>query len=188
MNLLHLAMGSASPKVISMLLDYGFDPTKEDMFGNNPLMISCILGHTANAAYWLKRFPDFDINKKSQVGFALAQAVNFGPRRLELLKILLRHGASTDMRAPLGFKVLWYLCLSEDSDLDCLKFLLKDKKICDSVNYRLRGLSFRWRVIINVAWFLNRTDLTVSSLQTLFKNIFLSYPNLTLDRFLVFFI
>ena len=88
------------PNVVSLLLEHGADPYECDVAGNDALMFASIFGRTDNVKFWLDRFPDWDLERKNKVvgGVALGHAVYMGPHRLELVKVLLEHGASLDYR------------------------------------------------------------------------------------------
>ena len=79
------------------LLEHGADPYECDIAGNDAFMFASIFGRTDNVKFWLNRFPDWDLERKNKVvgGVALGHAVYMGPHRLELVKVLLEHGAST---------------------------------------------------------------------------------------------
>ena len=104
--------------VISLLLDSGVDPFATDLSGNDGFMSACIWERTGNAKFWLKRFPDWDLERKNKAigGYALSHAVFVGPYRLELVKVLVEHGASLQHRTDAGSSVLISLCESEDCD------------------------------------------------------------------------
>ena len=104
-------------------------------------MFASIFGRTDNVKFWLKRFPDWDLERKNKVvgGVALGHAVYMGPHRLELVKVLLEHGASTEYRTDTGSSVLTNVCDNEDGDPELLHFLLK-KKMKTNVNYMRRAI------------------------------------------------
>ena len=91
------AMMISRPEIVSLLLEHGADPYECDVGGNDGLMFASIFGRTDNVKFWLDRFPDWDLERKNKVvgGVALGHAVYMGPHRLELVKVLLEHGAST---------------------------------------------------------------------------------------------
>ena len=62
------------------------DPYEHDVAGNDALMMASIFGRTDNVKFWLKQYPDWDLERKNKVmgGVALGQAVYmdpFGPFR-----------------------------------------------------------------------------------------------------------
>ena len=93
----------SSSEFVSLLLEHGADPYESDVAGNDGLMLASIFGRTDNVKFWLDRFPDWDLERKNKVvgGVALGHAVYMGPHRLELVKVLLEHGASLDYRTDL---------------------------------------------------------------------------------------
>eukprot|EP00938_MAST-03A_sp_MAST-3A-sp1_P002860 g2860.t1 len=154
---LHIAMAGTSFDIITLLLEYGADSFETDVAGNDPLMFASIFGHTDNVKLWLKRFPDWDLERKNKVvgGVALGQTVYMGPHRLELVKVLLEHGASTGFKNFSGASILTSLCSSEDCDPKVVELVLKHES--QSVNYRRRGQSLKWRNIYRLARVLVRT-------------------------------
>ena len=142
----------------------GCNPVETDVSGNDPLMFASIFGRTDNVKFWLDRFPDWNFERKNKVagGVALSHAVYMGPKRLELVKILLDHGASLNSRTDLGSSILITICSNEDAEPETLQLLLKNK---NTVNYKLRAGTFKWRNIHRLARFLTRNNLTDSGLM-----------------------
>ena len=70
--------------IVSSLLEHGADPYECDAAGNDPLMFAAIFGRTDNVKFWLKRYPDWNLERKNSfVGaVVLALAVCMGPHRL----------------------------------------------------------------------------------------------------------
>jgi len=138
-------------------------------------MMASIFGRTDNVKFWLDRFPDWDLERKNKFngGFALCQAVFLGPHRLELVKLLLDHGASVDRRSDLGGSVLTALCECEDGSPELLQLLL-DHMNATQLNrwlkYQVRGGTWKWRTIRRLACFLARYKLTDSGLLTAFAH------------------
>ena len=64
---LHIAMAGTSFRIVTLLLEYGADPHESDVAGNDPLMFASIFGHTDNVKFWLKRYPDWDLERKNKV-------------------------------------------------------------------------------------------------------------------------
>ena len=163
---LHCAMSGASEEIVALLLQHGANPYECDAAGNDPLMFASIFGRTDTVKFWLKRYPDWDLERKNKVvgGVALGHAVYMGPRRLELVKVLVKHGASLDYRTDTGGSVLTSLCENEDADPEVLELLLKTK-MKTSVNYRRRSCTAKWRIIYRLARFLTQNKLTKSGLM-----------------------
>ena len=162
-------MGSmifASIDIVSLLLEHDADPFKMDNLGNDSFMLASTFGRTENVKFWLKQFPDWDLERKNRVvgGLALGAAVYMGPRRLEIVKVLLDHGACLDHRTDTGGSVFTSLCSNEDADLEVLELLLKTN-MRTSVNYRSHGRNTKWRIIYGLARFLTRNKLTKSGVM-----------------------
>ncbi|MDC3321553.1 ankyrin repeat domain-containing protein [bacterium] len=77
---LMLAMITSHPEVVSLLLEHGADPFGVDVGGCNPFIVAVSFGNTSNVRFWLKRFPDWDLEKKcTPFGrVALSLAVTMG--------------------------------------------------------------------------------------------------------------
>ena len=141
MTVLGGAMMVSSPNIVSLLLEHGADPYECDISGNDPFMFASIFGRTDNVKFWLKRFPDWDLERKNKVvgGVALGHAVYMGPHRLELVKIASRAWSFFGLSHRLYGRIdLHGFMLKRGCDPELLAILLK-KKMKSSVNYRLRG-------------------------------------------------
>ena len=154
-----IAMGFGNTEIVSLLLEHGADPYEQDIAGNDALMMASIFGRTDNVKFWLEQFPDWDLERKNKVvgGVALGTAVYMGPNRLELVKVLLKHGASTALKNFSGASILTSLCSSEDCDPEIVELVLKSES--ESVNYRRQGQSLKWRNIYRLARVLVRTKI-----------------------------
>jgi len=134
-------------------------------------MFACIFGRPDNVKFWLNRFPDWNLERKNKVvgGVALGHAVYMGPHRLELVKLLLDHGASVDHRSDLGGSILTALCECEDGSPELLQFLLDHMKTAQLnrwLKYQVQGNTLKWRNIHRLARLLTRYKLTNSGLMT----------------------
>jgi ankyrin repeat protein len=163
MTALMAAAAFAKPSIVSLLLEHGANPLETDVVGNDTFMYASILGRIDNVKFWLERFSDWNLERKNKTagGVALSHAVFNGPHRLELVKLLLDHGASTNYRTYIGSSVLITICASEDADPEVLQTLLKNKSKL-IVNYKLLGGTIKWRIIYRLARFLARFKLTNS--------------------------
>ena len=150
MNALSVAMFMSTPEVVGMLLDRGFDPMLSDVAGNHPFLFACISNQVRNVQYWLKRFPDWNLEARNSVigGVALGCAVYMGPNRFELVSILLKAGARLDTLVHAGGSILTALVSNEDSDPQVLKLLLSHYK---NINYQIRATTFKWKLIHLIA-------------------------------------
>jgi len=81
---------------VCLLLERGADYLDTDIMGNDALITASIMGRIENVKFWLNTFPDWDVNRKNTVlgGSALGSAVFMGPRRMDLVRVLIDHGAS----------------------------------------------------------------------------------------------
>ena len=79
-----------------LLLERGADYLDTDIMGNDALITASIMGRIENVKFWLNTFPDWDVNRKNTVlgGSALGSAVFMGPRRMDLVRVLIDRGAS----------------------------------------------------------------------------------------------
>ena len=91
------AMMTASPEVVSMLLESGANVQSVDVMGNDAFMFASIFGRPKNLQCWLERVKDWDLNRQNTVfgGCALGHAVYMGANKLETVKVLLDAGAFT---------------------------------------------------------------------------------------------
>jgi hypothetical protein len=128
-------------------------------------MFACIFGRPDNVKFWLNRFPDWNLERKNKVvgGVALGHAVYMGPHRLELVKLLLDHGASMSLKNYSGASILMSLCSSEDCDPEIVKLVCTTEKRI--VNYQRHGKSLKWRNMYRLARALTRTKLSKSGLM-----------------------
>ena len=160
------AMAFASTRVVQLLLEHDADPFESTSNGNDPFMGAAVFGRPENAKFWLEQFPDWDLERRNTVvgGVALGHAVYMGPHRLELVKVLLEHGACLDYRTDTGGSVLTALCENEDAEPEVLELILRTK-MRTSVNYRVYGRTTKWQIIYRLTLFLNRNKLTKSGVM-----------------------
>ena len=57
------AMMTASPEVVSMLLESGANVESVDVMGNDAFMFASIFGRPKNLQCWLERVKDWDLEK-----------------------------------------------------------------------------------------------------------------------------
>lgn len=133
---LMVAMALAEFDTVDALLKAGADPNVEAEFGLDALMAACIHGNTGNAAAWLSRFPEWNVNRPSKIFKfnALCLALLHVPDSSPIVKLLLAARAETKTKRP-GF-LLPILALKEDSDTAALTLLLERGV---DVNERLKG-------------------------------------------------
>ena len=117
--------------IVSLLLEHGADPYESDIAGNDPLMFASMFGRTDNVKFWLKRFPDWDLERKNKVvgGVALGHAVYMGPHRLELVKFFSSMELLWIIEQIQEARFFTALCSSEDCDPELLELSsLKNEK------------------------------------------------------------
>lgn len=61
---LHAAMCFASPRVVSLLLEYGADPKRYTVNGMCPFITSCCFDREDNVNVWLRKLPTWDVNAR----------------------------------------------------------------------------------------------------------------------------
>ena len=89
---LYGAMCFASPEIVAALLDAGADTEITDVMGNDSFMAACGMGRLDNVEMWCSRFKDWKIDTRNQKfgSTALNIALYMGPRKLDLVKYLVR--------------------------------------------------------------------------------------------------
>ena len=145
MNALSVAMFMGTPEIVEMLLDKEFDPMLSDVAGNHPFLFACISNRIDNVKFWLKRFPEWDLEIPNRVvgGVALGCALYIGPNRFELVKLLLTKGARANSTSWNGTTHLIAQCANEDADPKVLELLLNCKNV--DVNVQISGKTLKWK-------------------------------------------
>ena len=120
-------MTLASPEMIQLLLKCGADAYATGFSGNNPLMCACVFNRVDNVKFWLKEFPDWDLEARNTVvgGVALGAGVFMGPNRLELAQLLIKHGAKLNIVTQYGTSILISSTSNEDADPGIVRLLLE---------------------------------------------------------------
>ncbi len=139
-------MSFASSKIVQLLLENGANANTTDINGNNPLMCACAFNRLDNVKFWLKQFPDWNLEARNTIlgGMALGCAVYMGPNRYALTKFLLESGAMSSALTNRGISVLTTTCSNEDSDPDVVKLLLEHH---NNVNLRSQDRTMIWKMI-----------------------------------------
>lgn len=176
MNVLGLAMSLASPNIVTMLLDEGFDPmladgtdidthtisllssiithqsnhhTSNTGDGNHPFLYATFTNRLDNVKTWLARFPDWDLQMKNKKfgGSALSCATYLGPNRYELMKYLIQKGASLETFTDAGSTVLHSTCSNADADPRVVSMLLEHACIHKNINKGRIARTLKWKLI-----------------------------------------
>ena len=92
MTVLYGAMCFASPEIVVALLDAGADANSTDIMDIDPLMAACALGRLDNARTWFTKLKHWKVDRQNaKFGTtALHVAVYMGPKKLDLVKYLVR--------------------------------------------------------------------------------------------------
>jgi hypothetical protein len=168
------AMMTASPEIVSMLLECGANVESVDMMGNNAFMFASAFGRPKNLECWLQRFKDWDLNGINSIfgSPALSQAVNMGRNKLETVRVLMNMGAQYHFQTFTGGNLLTGAVENEDSDPKVIRVILeKLKSSSDSktfislVNYQKKATTFKWKSIYFITKALYRTGVSESGLM-----------------------
>ncbi len=159
MNVLGLAMTLASPTIVTMLLDHGFDPMLSDGGGNHPFLYATFTNRLDNIKTWLARFPKFDLQTPNRMfgGVALSCAVYLGPDRYELVKYLIERGAAVDSFTHAGSSILHSACANPDVDPRVVSLLLEQGFIRENIDLKRKGRTLKWKLLQFVAKTTTRT-------------------------------
>ena len=61
-----VAMSTCSTDMVRLLLENGANAYSRDVSGTNPLMWACVSNRVDNVKFWLKEFPDWNLDDKSK--------------------------------------------------------------------------------------------------------------------------
>jgi hypothetical protein len=89
---LYGAMCFASPEIVVALLDAGAGTETTDIMGNDPLIAACGIGRLDNAKTWFTKVKKWKVDRQNAKfgSTALHVAVYMGPKKLDLVKYLVR--------------------------------------------------------------------------------------------------
>ena len=173
---LMIAMASASPEVVSMLLESGANVESVDVVGKDACIFASMFGRPLNLKCWLEKVKDWDMNRKNTIlgGCALGLAVYMGANKLETVKVLLDAGASLDYRSFTGGTLQTNVTENEDSDPDVVRLVLNAiKESCDDndggtefkriMNYQVSASTRKWKTYYFAAKCLYRTGIVAST-------------------------
>ena len=166
------ATAFGSPKVVSMLFEYGANVRNITVHGDDAFILGSTLGRTENLDILIKTHKNYDLEKQNRVlgSTALINAVYIGPCKLEVVRKLLHHGARIDARTHGGFSVLIAACANEDSDPEVVRTILRvldrveNHGDAGDINYRMKSQTVKWKLIRGTAKLMVRTRLAKSYL------------------------
>jgi len=172
------AMMTASPEIVSMLLEYGTNVESVDVMGNDAFMYASAYGRPKNLQCWLQRIKDWNLNRVDTVfgGNVLSKAVYFGANKLETVKVLLNAGTRTDFQTFSGGTVLTGAVENEDSNPEVVRLLLgklksslnSNHELISLVNYRYTSRTLKWKIIRFIAMVFYRMNVYKSGLMASF--------------------
>eukprot|EP00938_MAST-03A_sp_MAST-3A-sp1_P000338 g338.t1 len=166
MELVLCAMCFGGPDIVAELLEVGAEVHSTDVMGNDPLMAACGFGRLDNVIEWFKHMPEWKINKSNRRfgATALHIAVYMGPRKLDLVKYLVKT-KTADVFAlnNSGASVLTLACSNEDADPKVIQYLIQETRIC--VNHQIESQTTKWKVVRAAARLVVRLKLTTSKLM-----------------------
>ena len=121
----------------------------------DPVQMAAIFNRLENIKLWLKRYPDWDLNKQNRVlgGFTLATGVFMGPNRAELTRYLIEEkGADLSLKTFAGSNTLHSIASGTDCCPESLKIILRHMKSKNlSVDERRYPVNFKWKTIVRLS-------------------------------------
>jgi len=166
------AMMTASPEIVSILLEAGANVNSLDAMGNDAFMYASTYGRPMNLQCWFERVKGYDLEGRNAVLGAtpLTVASNMGADKFATVSVLLKQGARVDAMTHAGFSVLMAACANEDSGPKVVKEILKlydDAKDRNfNINYRMRSQTTKWKLLRGTAKLMVRTGLSNSNLMS----------------------
>ena len=148
-SILTIGMFIASPDIIAILLNAGFNP----YFRDKKIDLDCfnagvISGRVENVKLWLKRLPKWDINRtlswngvnNLQIACGMGSSHHY-----EMIKFLLKLDVNVDHINQRGKSCIYFLTDNINCDPRTLKLLLSRTKV--SVNHRALPLNVKWKAV-----------------------------------------
>ena len=135
----HIQMFSKTD-IVKMLLDEGADPNRCVSTSRfDAFTYACINHRVENAAYWLKRFPKWNVNRGIYAGTSVLSWALIIPNSqdncVEIVRLLLGAGARVGIRNKFGFTSLHFAAYSWNIPLEAFNLMIKhvggDKTIID---------------------------------------------------------
>ena len=130
----------SSPNIVKLLLDEGADPYKCcPKLRYDAFIFACCNHNVDNAAYWLKRFPKWDVNRQTRYDTTALMWVFLLPNSQEncvkMVSLLLSAGARLDIKNEFGFNPLHCAAYSWNIPIEAFNLMIKhvngDKKILE---------------------------------------------------------
>lgn len=151
------AMAFSGPETVEALLDAKADPYSLDARGMDGLMYCACKGQTAVVSFWLKRFPEWPVNRLDKdVGMTAASIASItGGEKAPILRMLIEARAQLQNHDTWGREgtLLSLIATNEDSDEESLKLLLQQG--CDP-NVPWRSHNLQWRTMLRAARVVDR--------------------------------
>jgi hypothetical protein len=119
------AMAFARWKVVEVLLDAGADPMAKCEQGLDALMWAAFLGNTINLAAWLKRYPQWNLEKRTgSVGLTVLHVAASTGTKQPVIELLIKAGANPMASAHNGGHVLSCVAANPDSTPELVQWIL----------------------------------------------------------------
>eukprot|EP00939_MAST-03C_sp_MAST-3C-sp1_P003435 g3435.t1 len=115
-----IAMALSETKMVEMLLDAGADPLKFGYNGADGLMMACYFNRFDNVKMWLRRFPDWNLERTDRFAGITALVFSFGahssPQKISILKALVSAGANIGTISHANTNILHVVAFNVETD------------------------------------------------------------------------
>ena len=152
---LMFAMWFARWEVAEVLLDKGgADPeARTTSTGIDALMFAAFGGRADNIVAWLRRFPEWDTERKERISgnTAIILGVGFGPNSVGAVEALLAGGANPAHVGDGGSTLLVNAALNPDADAALVRRLLQIPEVAQTVNTAVVPRTLKWKAVYGIA-------------------------------------